>query len=262
MTKLLKNMLSLVVVAALCVSCVHTCPKPEVSMECYPICRKVKEKTSKDVMTKWNNFKNTPDYNYLPIVGYPKTNEINEMLCKIAYQVKHEIVIPYIELDKEGLIAGFYEFEENVKIAQKTRGCDQQKAMELVYADWSRQPEGQAKCQQLARAVPLLQELRASNQILNAITRLSPNILNLVQIAAKDPSFKKEYRQLVLDIVKVKMKGDMAAVERLLRLLVIPLNIKNLSDSVMYLSIYLEDKSSQRQALEKFITDIEQMSVE
>ena len=262
MMKLLKSMSSLVVVVACCVGCVHTCPKPEVSMECYPICKEVKEKTSKDVMAKWENFKSTPDYNFVPIVGYPKTNEINRMLCKLGYQVKHEIVIPYIELDREGLIAGFYEFEENVKCAQKAQGCDQRKAMELVYEDWSRQPGGREKCQQLARAIPLLQQLKASNQICNAITRLSPNIFNLLQLTERDSSFKNEYRQLMLDLAKVKMKGDAAAVERIIRLLSILPNLKSLSESAVFLSLYLEDKSSQRQALEKFIADIAQMSAE
>ena len=86
--------------------------------------------------------------------------------------------------------------------------------------------------------------------------------MNLVQLAERDPSFKSEYRQLMLDVAKVKMKGDAAALERILRLLAILPNIKKLSESALFLSIYLEDKSSQRQALEKFISDIAQMSAE
>ena len=66
----------------------------------------------------------------------------------------------------------------------------------------------------------------------------------------------------MLDVAKVKMKGDAAAADRIIRLLSILPNLKSLSESAVFLSLYLEDKSSQRQALEKFIADIAQMSAE
>lgn len=253
------------VLAAGLVGC-HTCPPPEKSLECYPICKCVKAENARDVKAEWESFKNTPFQPFIPTRRYPKIDELGKIISSVSYQVKNEIVIPYIELDRDGLICGFYEFERNVRAAQKARNCDQQEAMRLVLEDWQRRPGGPEKCQKLVQALPVLHSLKASNQICIALKRVSPqSALRLTWLILADPTFQKELKLLQSDIKRFG-KGDPAAARRLRRVVVtvstaIPV-LTTLGRSAAFLSVYLDDKSSQREAMEKFIQDIDRMSQE
>lgn len=247
----------------------HTCPPPEVSMECYPICREVREKNAADakyIKKQWEIFKNTRHHPYVPLPGYDKFNEIGKLVSKVTYQVTNEIVIPYLELDREGLICGYIEFSKEVQYVMESKKCDSQEAMSLVWADWQRQPGGMEKCLKLAQAVPRLEKLKANEQIRTAVRRgIAWDILNLTLKILEDPTFKKERRMLQRDLNRLKRRDPAArkrledahktvkSADRILR---------RTGQAAGFLKIYLDDKHSQQKAIEKFILDMNRMSKE
>lgn len=251
------------VAAALGISGCHTCPPPEESLECYPICYKELQGNARSVQDDWQKFKDTQHYPYVPTRRYPKTDEIGKIVSALSYQVKHEIVIPYIELDREGLISGFYEFEADVKETVKVRNCDPETAMKLVIESWQRMPDGQEKCEKLVQAIPLLHQLRVNVQLRKAIGHLGPEVARLLTLIAKDPTFRKEYKLLENDFKKA-IRGDLNSVgnslDAISAALNVTLHLENLRKSIVFLDRYLQDKSSQREAMEKFIAENELLS--
>ena len=80
------------------VGCFHHCPPPEESLECYPICKFDQRSNAFDAKRAWERFKNTPHYPFVPTRRYPKIDAFGQILSDLSYQVKNEIVIPYIAL--------------------------------------------------------------------------------------------------------------------------------------------------------------------
>ena len=256
----------------------HKCPPPEKSTECYPICKFIKEKNNKDTLEQWVKFKNTPHYPFAPTHRYPKIDEIGKMMSYLSFQVKNEIVIPYIEMDKDGLICGYHEFEKDVNAVMSARKCDLQEAMRLVLEDWQKMPDGQEKCQKLVQSIPVLQSLKASNQIRKAVYRLGPEVVRIIILIRKDKDFKKEINLMKEDVKNARnmfknskdsdarsnFSKGMESTNNLLKGLNAALsflaNSLELQQSIAFLEVLYEDKSSQQDAMEKFILDIDKMS--
>lgn len=242
----------------------HSCPPPEQSLECYPICKKLKTENAEKVQAKWKNFRETPFYPFIPTGRYRKIDELGKIISQLSYQIKYEIVIPYIELDREGLITAFYEFEQDVVAVMEVQKCDQNRAMRLVLEDWQRMPDGREKCRKLVHSLPVLHSLRINNQILTALQRINPaDAMNLAILILADPNFKKEFNMLQADI-RHAYKGNPAARKRLFQVRDTASSAAiiagRLINSAGFLKIYLDDKSSQRESIEKFIADIGRLS--
>ena len=64
--------------------CVHHCPPPEESLDCYPICREVKSGNQRNVKAEWEAFKLTPDYPFIPTRRYRKIDEIGKLVADLV----------------------------------------------------------------------------------------------------------------------------------------------------------------------------------
>ena len=237
----------------------HHCPPPEESLDCYPICCRDRNANARDVKADWERFKKTPHYPFIPTGRYPKIDALGRVVSDLSYHVKYDIVIPYLELDRDGLICEFYEFQRDAAAARDKLNVDQQTAMKLTWECWMRQPDGPAKCQRLVNAIPLLHRLSVNNQIRVAVLKLGPQAAEILILFLRDPEFKHESKAIQHDFNRA-LNGDARAMDRLARMISLIPSLKSLISSIGFLGIYLNDKSSQREALEQFILDIDRMS--
>ena len=105
-----------------CRSWFHSCPPPEQSMQCFPLCIEKKNDISRYNAKNWAAFKTFRPLVYQK-VGIPEVDNLGIRVAALSSRVTNEIVIPYIEVDKDGLIEVYYEFNQTVKAVMKQRKC-------------------------------------------------------------------------------------------------------------------------------------------
>ena len=188
-----------------CRSWFHTCPSPEQSMQCFPLCIKKKNDISRYNAKNWAAFKTYRPLVYRP-VGIPEADRIGVRVAVLSTRITNEIIIPYVEVDKDGLIEVYYEFNQTVKAVMKQRKCSVREAVDLVRKDWERTPQGKEAWAKLHKMMPILKTMRADQQIAKAIVIIAPQILPLIRdfdMLSKritNTRDKKEKRRLQLKI--------------------------------------------------------------
>ncbi len=231
-------------VAAIVSGC-HTCPQPEESMECFPMCINDKENIRLLTEKDWNSFKNFRPIPYVP-VGIRLIDNAGIIISKLSVQITKEIVIPYVELDKDGMISLYYEFMESVKIVKKTQNCSSQEAVNLVWNAWLAEPNGRETCMKLQKIMPIMEQLRASQQISNAIARISPDVARLLY------GLNRDIKQLEREVqtTEGKIKISLAGAQVLLK-------VGQLSKALAYLGALKADRSAQEKEIEEYFKSFE-----
>ena len=250
----MKTQILFALFAAVVLSGCHTCPPPEASMDCFPMCVKDKNKISRFSAENWKKFKTFRPLVY-KTVGIPEIDDIGIRTSQMTIRIANEIIIPYVDLDKDGLIAVYYEFNEEVKTVAKQRNCSVGEAVKLVWQDWKRLPQGKEICPKLQRAMPLIQHVRAEGQIIKAVEIISPNVLSLIKDFLRIKK-RLEYAvrmkkrgQMVNDIMKMSNAGlqIMPAIDRL-------------KYALAYLWILKADQRAQEKEIENFTNSIIQLT--
>ena len=188
-----------------CWSISHTCPPPEQSMQCFPLCIKKKNDISRYNAKNWAAFKTYRPLVYRP-VGIPQVDNIGIRVAVLSSRITNEVIIPYVEVDKDGLIEAYYEFNQTVKTVMEQRKCSVREAVDLVRKDWERTPQGKVAWAKLHKMMPILKTMRADQQIAKLTLIIAPQIPVLIRefdILSKritNTRDKKEKRRLQLKI--------------------------------------------------------------
>lgn len=223
----------------------HKCPPPEVSTECYPLCRNDRKDNRFLCEKNWNGFKNFKTIKYKP-VGLPLVDDMSKIISKLSYQITKEIVIPYVELDSEGLICAYQEYQECVNDVMEQQKCDVRKASELVWADWMKYPGGKEKCVKLYRAIPLIHRLRADQQIARAMARIQPEVDSL------------SHKLLTFGLKWNKIKRELKDKKIIMAGMQVAPNVLQLSLGVSYLVALKAQQSEQTRAMENYILSVQE----
>lgn len=158
----------------------HDCRRsPE---ECIPICiedQKQFDRNQAEEQRKWEAFKNMPPYRPNR-TGILLMDQLNEILAEISIQIRHEVVIPYKELAEQGHIEAYKVFRADVNHIMDTSGIDRKSAVLRTYTYWKNR-YGEERCQQLLAAFPVIERLRADQQLGRVIARNQKRIADLIQ---------------------------------------------------------------------------------
>lgn len=222
----------------------HTCPPPEESMQCFPMCCEDKEETHLLTRENWEKFKKFHPIPYIP-VGIRIIDGAGLAISNLSIQVAKEVVIPYVDLDNSGMLATYYEFVECTKKVAEKQQCDTQKAAALVWADWQKHPEGVEMCNNLKKALPFIYRMRASNQIPAAAARLTAALLLISLDLNRNIIQLKRELNTTEGIIKVSIAGANVAA-----------NVTYLSIALAYMNAFKSDQQAQNQEIEKFIKEI------
>lgn len=273
----MKLVSSLPLTAAACIllaGCAHRCPPPEESLECYPICcevRKAYKENAESVEKQWRNFLTMPSELRFKRTGDPNLDVPRLELARLTVQVHREIIEPYIELDRQGLIRGYSEFCADVEFMQERKKCSWEEAERQVIQDWRKLPDGSAKIDKLMRARPVLQNARYSVQIAKACPRLFRAGVSLLATFGTS-AYRRSYdRWFGKPLQKTRSRNTAVAISGYMELAA---NIIKLADTsypdirrtrrllqaINFLWIYQGDKRSQRRAIDAFVAQMEQMS--
>ncbi len=197
----------------------HDCRRsPE---ECNPFCCKDIEKFEENKVlneANWDRFKNfNPEkYRFNPS-GIIVLDKANEMLLNLAFQIKHEIVVPYIELDKEGLISTYYLFMEDIEVYRKAyketyeKELDLQTACVRVFKDWQRK-YGEYNCNRLLASFPVIESLSVNQQLLNALKRNCIPAAELVLLWKDGVAQLSHESKSIWGIIRISIAGLQATV--------------------------------------------------
>ncbi len=151
--------------------------------ECRDVCKGVLEKFAENKVLneeRWKKFKavNPNDYQFNP-TGVILLDDINPILMKLAAQIKHEVVIPYIELDKDGMLSNYNQFMDDVKAVQGMNpNQDIRTAVAITYDLWVRD-YGAENCNQLMAVFPIIRRLSTSEQLKSAFARNAGDLVRL-----------------------------------------------------------------------------------
>lgn len=136
--------------------------------------------SEKEIAAKWERFKSIKPYPYVP-TGLVTIDISNKAICDLSNQICYEVIIPYIDLDKEGLISVYAQFIEDVGLAMKeNEGMSKEGAVHYVLALWTRK-YGAGNVDRLLRAIPFIQNMQTSNQVTKAAARLLLQSAGLLQ---------------------------------------------------------------------------------
>lgn len=216
----------------------HDCRRT--SAECNPICKEDLNKFKDNKLINernWNRFKNFDPAKYqfrrTKIILF---DNINPIIIKLSCQIKYEVVIPYIELDKQGLIATYDMFMEDVKVYQKIheetygKKMSLQTACEKTFLMWQ-QKYGQETCDKLFAVFPVIRSLSANRQILNAVARNAHDAARLLLHLERGIAQLKAKTKNWQGIAHISVAG------------LVSLNaLKDLVWTTNYLAAYQEDK--------------------
>lgn len=253
-----KKLLPLLALSATLLAGCHTCPGPDDPnyMECYPVCKEVYEENVEDIRAKWESFQQVAIY--VPgQTAYPALDNITMMVAKLSHQVKNEIVVPYINLDKEGLISYYMEFGLAVQAVMEQQKCTQAEAVTLVYNQWKGTPEGKEKFNKFMAALPILERLEQQQNIFVVLAKIAPELATLALNI-------KEVKNNAKDIVNDGKNAltDPAAAARVLgatnEITLALNNISTMTEAIAFLNIYNGELRSQREAIEEHIKKLEE----
>ena len=190
------------VIAAAAVLCVlfwagcetfgHDCQK---NPDCTPICVRDLAQMAKNpeqAKKNWERFK-AWNIQYVPQKGCPILNSIGFKLEKLAKQFKYQVVIPYKELDEQGLISTYKYFCEDVNVLVKS-GRQQNEAINTVYEIWFKK-YGKEQCDKLFAAIPLIRQMQRDKQCQQALRTLLPQMGPLLILSIGDKNFRKRFGQ-------------------------------------------------------------------
>ena len=138
--------------------------------KCRPICdwdKKQFSRNQKEEQRRWAAFKYTDIYPYNP-TNTPVLDEIGSMLVNVSKQLHDEVVVPYVELDKQGHIQAYRQFCMDVNYRMNSLKIDRITAEQDVYKYWETH-YGTEKCQELMAAIPFIENMRVDWQLLKAI---------------------------------------------------------------------------------------------
>ncbi|MBO5791138.1 MAG: hypothetical protein J6S54_01545 [Lentisphaeria bacterium] len=174
-----KNLLLMMFAGVFLLTGCHICKSYEVSKECYPLCIKDREENLLLTENNWENFKRFRPIPYHS-VGIRLIDNSSMIVTKLSTQITEEIVIPYVQLDKEKMIVTYYQFVADVKATAEKQECTYDKAAELTWECWLRKPGGKQTCEKLKRALPFIENMRAGNQLTKAFLRVSGDVQRLL----------------------------------------------------------------------------------
>ena len=228
--------------AAVLLAGCHTC-NPE-SKECFPMCKKDREENNLLTEGNWKSFKNFKAIPYVS-VGLPLIDNSAKIITKLSNQFVDEVVIPYVELDKDNLIQIYYQFLEDVKDVEKRNNCNTAKALELTWQDWMSQPNGPANCAKLRKAIPFINNMRAGNQFMKGFTRISGDVERLLR------TLPAQINQFVNSIktTEGKVKAGIAGAQ-------VTANLTRLGIACSYLYVLKADSSKQNKQIEDFVAQM------
>ena len=178
----------------------HDCKK---NKECTPICIKdlaAMQKNEKQAKKNWERFKRW-DIRYIPQKGCPELNHIGTTLDGLAKQYKKQVVIPFVELDNQGLISNYKYFIEDVNVLVKS-GYKKDAAIATVYEMWLKK-YGREKCEKLFAAIPLIRQMQLDRQLQQALVILLPQLSRLIIKSAFDKNLKRWGKVLEREIKTV-----------------------------------------------------------
>lgn len=247
--------------AALLGTSCHTCPAENDPnfMECYPLCVQDRKEKESNVQEKWETFKSVRIYVAEP-TAYPEIDNIANMVAKLSYQCKEEIVVPYITLDQEGLIAYYMEFASSVKHVVEVQKCSQEKAVELVFQQWQQLPGGKEKIAKLMTAFPILARLEQQKNILVVAAKIAPELINLL---CNIKGLKNNVKAMIEDL-KWGLQGDLNALARFLQASSVTAycisNLNTMITALSFLNTYNEDLRAQRKFIEAHCKRLEAIS--
>lgn len=247
--------------AALLGTSCHTCPAENDPnfMECYPLCVRDRKKKESNVQEKWETFKSVRIYVTRP-TAYPEIDNIAMMVAKLSYQCKEEIVVPYITLDQEGLIAYYMEFASSVKHVVEVQKCSQEKAVELVFQQWQQLPGGKEKIAKLMTAFPILARLEQQKNILVVAAKIAPEISKLLH---NIPGLKNNIEAMIEDFKRAS-QGDLKAFVRLVQAGAVTKscisNLDTMITALSFLNTYNGDLRAQRKFIEAHCKRLEAIS--
>ena len=244
------TVLSLFTVSTIMLVGCHTCPPQDDPkfLECYPVCRKFQEKNAENIQEKWETFQNVRVY--CPTqTAYPSMDNLNMLVAKLSDRVKEEIVVPYIELDRECLISYYMEFGLAVQKAMKSQQCDTRTAVSLVFTQWLKLPNGQEKITKLLAAYPVLERLEQKKDILNIAAALAPELKqlgsNIGMLRRDAKEIKADFKNYFRDpYARARLNQFAVAAGQALA------NVDTLTTALGFLSIYEGDLRSQREVIE------------
>ncbi len=152
---------------------------------CDPICYRIVEtleanKTRQEKM--WEDLKVMQPFHPKP-VGIRFLDDCNVILSKLSEQIITEVVVPYGELDKHGLIAEYNVFiadynlaleEENLRYGERPE--NKRNAMMTTWSYWQKE-YGAEYCAKLHASIPHIRNLQASNQFGKALANISGDLI-------------------------------------------------------------------------------------
>ena len=216
----------------------HDCRRT--SKDCIPICAKDLKKYQENKLLSEKNWKrftrfNPERYRYQR-TGLILFDDINPIVLNLSFQIKHEIVIPYIALDKEGLISTYDMFITDVQTTQKIYKETHKKdlsfgeACKQTYAMWQKR-YGEEPCKKLMNAISLIETLSANKQFVTAVARNYAAVTKLILRAERGAAQLKRAAKDWRGIVKITEASLITAG-----------NLNELLWAVTYLNVYLTDK--------------------
>ena len=236
--------------AAVILTGCHFCKPVEESMECFPLCVEKKEDIHILTEERWESFKNFRLIPYVS-VGIPLLDNSGRIVEKLSRQITDEVVIPYVDVDKEGLIAIYYEFMEDVEHVCKIKKCSVDEACKMVWKDWECRPRGKEICPKLKKAIPLIQNMRADGQIIKAVLRITPDVALLLRDLPRQIKQLKKEAKNAAGIIKISAAGAQ-----------ITASATRLSFALSYLIALKSDQKAQIKEMEQFLERIENFGKE
>ena len=151
----------------------HSCTEA-----CFPMCELDRKKVSRFIVEYWEKIKAYRPLIYTP-VGIPELDDFGRRTQYLSQRITNEIIIPYVELDKEGLIEVYQEYQESVKLIIKSRECTVAEAGELIRQDWEKTQQGRESWAKLQKMKPLIEAMRADSkscQVLRTTAIITPQL--------------------------------------------------------------------------------------
>mgnify|MGYP006879542256 FL=1 len=205
--------------------------------------------SKEEIQVKWERFKSLTPFPYVP-VGLVTIDIAGKAACDLSQQVCNEVVIPYVELDKEGLICVYTQFAEEVEDVMKENGQQgKEAAVHHVLSLWT-EKYGVEEVNRLVRALPIIQNLQTGNQFSKARARLLPQLMLCIATLREGIDQIKAEATNPIGIAKMVF----AATQLLHRL-------EQLSWALHFLDVLEEDQAVETQAIAAYVASFQSKTV-
>ncbi len=205
--------------------------------------------SQEEIQAKWEKFKSLTPFPYIP-VGLLTIDIAGREAYELSQQICNEVIIPYVELDKEGLICVYTQFAEEVEDAMRENGqLGKEAAVHHVLASWT-EKYGTAEVDRLVRALPFIQNMQTGNQISKASARLLPQLTVCIATLEKGIAQIKAEAKNPIGIAKMVF----AATQLLLRL-------EQFSWALHFLDVLEEDQAAETQAIAAYVASFQSKTV-